>query len=327
MEKLKNDLASGKIDNVYLFFGEENYLKRDFKKKIKSVCIKDGDTINFNQYGNKNIDIGEVISLADTLPFFADYRLIILENTGLFKKSADELSEYIEHVPETTVILFIEDEVDKRLKLFKTVKKYGRVVEFPRQSEKVLQKWVLGKIKKENKQITKDALNLFFVKTGLDMENISSEIEKILCYTYNKDSITTEDINEVCTEQTNNRIFDMIRAIGDKEQKKALDLYYDLLMLKEPPLRILALLSRQFRLLIQVKELVRIHKGREEIAKYTGLHSFIVKQYISQAEGFSTKLLKKANEDCLHTEEEIKSGRISDKLGVELLIVEYSLAS
>lgn len=324
MEKLKKDISSGQFNRVYLFYGEESYLKNDYKKRIKAACIKDDDTINFNQFEGKNIDLNEIFSLADTMPFFADYRLIMLENTGLFKKSDEKLSEYFEKIPDTTILLFVEDEVDKRTKTFKAVKKFGRVVEFPRQNEKILEKWVLGKIKKENKQITKNALDLFFVKTGVDMENIASEIEKLLCYTLNKDSITVEDVEAVCTEQVNNRIFDMIRAIAEKNQKKALDLYYDLLTLKEPPLRILALLSRQFRLLYQVKELSKLRKSRDDIAKYTGLHSFIVKQYISQSEGFSTKLLKKANEDCIRTEEEIKSGRIADKLGVEILIVEYS---
>jgi len=324
VEKLNKDISAGQFNNVYLFYGEETYLKNDYKNRIKKACIKDDDTINFNQYEGKNIDLKEIFSLADTMPFFADYRLILLENTGLFKKSNDELSEYFEKVPDTTILLFVEDEIDKRSKTFKSAKKHGRVVEFPRQNEKVLEKWVLGKIKKENKQITKNALDLFFSKTGVDMENIASEIEKLLCYTLNKDSITEEDVDAICTEQVNNRIFEMIRAIAEKNQKRALDLYYDLLTLKEPPLRILALLSRQFRLLYQVKELLRLRKGRDEIARYTGIHSFIVRQYISQAGGFSGKMLKRAREDCIRTEEEIKSGKIADKLGVELLIVEYS---
>lgn len=227
-------------------------------------------------------------------------------------------------MPNTTILLFVEDEIDKRTKTFKAAKKFGTVVEFQRQNEKVLEKWVLGKIKKENKQITRNALDLFFLKTGVYMENISSEIEKLLCYTLNKDSITEEDVEAVCTQQINNRIFDMIKAIAEKNQKKALDLYYDLLMLKEPALRILALLSRQFRLLYEVKQLQKLRKSRDEIAKYTGLHSFVVKQYITQAESFSTGLLKKANEDCIKTEEEIKSGKIADKLGVEILIIKYS---
>ena len=87
------------------------------------------------------------------------------------------------------------------------------------------------------------------------MENISKELEKLLCYTMGRDVITSEDVKAICTEQTENKIFEMINAIAEKRQKKALDLYYDLLALKEPPMRILYLITRQFNLLMQVKDL------------------------------------------------------------------------
>lgn len=324
MKELQKELAAGKFHKIYLFFGEETYLKREYKNKIKNACIDDEDTINFNQYEGKNVNPREIIDLSQTLPFFAEHRLIILENTGFFKKSSDELAEYAAEIPDTSILLFVETEVDKRTKLYKAVKKYGKIVEFPRQSEKILEKWVLSRIKKENCQVTKAAVTLFLQKTGADMENIASELEKLICYTIDKESITEDDVIQICTEQTSSRIFEMIRAIGEQNQKKALDLYYDLLTLKEPPLRILALISRQFWLLYQVKELTKLNRGRDDIAKLTGLHGFVVNQYISQSKGFKTSVLKDAVQHCVDTEESIKKGRIADKLGVELLIVKFS---
>lgn len=324
MKELQQDLEKQQFKNVYLFYGEESYLKSMYKNKLKEACINVDDTINFNQYEGKSINPKEIIDLAETMPFFAERRLIILENTGFFKKSADELAEYIAEIPETTVLLFVEDEVDKRLKLFKAVKANGRIVEFARQNEKVLTKWVLGKLKKEGKQITETALNLFFQKTGADMENIDSELEKLLCYTMDADHISVEDVETICTEQTTNKIFDMISFIAQKRQKEALDLYYDLLTLKEPPLRILALLSRQFYLLMQVKDLMRLEMSRDEIAKKTGLHSFVAGKYMTQTKQFKMKELKKATEDCVLAEESVKTGKMGDKLAVELLIIQYS---
>ena len=118
----------------------------------------------------------------------------------------------------------------------------------------------------------------FLEKTGTDMGNISQELEKLLSYTMGRDVITRADIEAVCTTQITNRIFEMIRAVTEKKQRKALDLYQDLLALKEPPMRILFLLARQFNLLLQVKELLAEHCDQATIAKRTGLQSFVVRK-------------------------------------------------
>ena len=132
--------------------------------------------------------------------------------------------------------------------MYKAVKKSGRVVEFKRQDERTLARWVLGTLKKEGKSITEETMHVFLGRTGADMENIDRELEKLLCYTIGKDLITTEDVEAVCTEQTENRIFDMIQAITEQDQRRALDLYADLLSMKEPPMRILYLDRKSTRL-------------------------------------------------------------------------------
>ena len=149
-------------------------------------------------------------------------------------------------------------------------------MEFTTQDSNTLMRWVLGMMKKEGKQITQRDMELFLQKTGTDMGNIERELEKLLCYTMGRDVITKADIEAVCTTQITNHIFDMLRAVTDKNQKKALDLYYDLLALKEPPMRILFLLARQFNLILQVKELVKKDMTRQ-IGKKAGLQPFVVR--------------------------------------------------
>ena len=158
-------------------------------------------------------------------------------------------------MPQETIIIFVENEVDKRGKMFKAVKQNGRVVELARQDARTLQSWILGMLKREQKNITGDALRLFMEKSGDDMENIANELEKLLSYTYGKDAIEAADVQDICTVTTESRVFDMIRALAEKRQKEALDLYYDLLSLKEPPMRILFLIARQFNQMLQLKDL------------------------------------------------------------------------
>lgn len=324
MKELNQELQKGILRSVYLLCGDEAYLKRQYEKKIKTACIEGEDTINFHQYEGKGIDVQEVIGMAQTVPFFAEKRLLLLKNTGWFKSACDEMAEYIGSVPDTACLLFVEDDVDKRTRMYKAVKKSGRIVEFKTQDERTLLAWVGSLLKKEGKQITGSDFRLLLEKTGTDMDRISQELEKLICYTYGRDVITRNDIENVCSNQITNQIFDMINAMAEKQTKRALDLYYDLLALKEAPLRILALINRQFNLLIQVKDLDRLGKDKKEIASTTGLPPFFVGRYISQAKGFSMEQLKQALRDSVQAEEDVKMGKMADKLSVELLLVTYS---
>lgn len=171
-------------------------------------------------------------------------------------------------------MVFAEDEVDRRGKLYKAVKNVGRVVELNRQDDRTLANWVLRALRKEKKNITSSTMELFLTRTGNDMERIQKELEKLLCYTMGRDVITSEDVEEICTVRTENKIFDMINAIAEKKQKRALDLYYDLLSLKEPPMRILYLITRQFNLLMQVKEMLAQGFDQNLIAQNLKVQSF-----------------------------------------------------
>lgn len=255
MKDLIEDIRKKEFQKVYLLCGEEPYLRQLYKKKLTEAVLPEGDTMNLSVYTGKNVDPKAVIDQAETMPFFADKRLILLEDTGFFKNASPELADYIKSMPDTTCMVFVEEEVDKRGKLYKAVKSVGRIVEFGRQDERSLMRWILSSVKKEGKQITESAMRLFLEKAGDDMGNIQMELEKLFCYTLDKNEILPEDVEEICITRTENKIFDMIRAVAQKQQKKAMDLYYDLLALKEPPMRILFLIARQFNQLLQMKEL------------------------------------------------------------------------
>ena len=283
--------------------------------------------MNYHYFEGKDIKPGEVIDLAETMPFFAERRVIILENSGLFAHGGEELAEYLSAPAETAYFVFVEPTVDKRSKLYKATTAKGRAIEFKAQDEAILKRWILGFLKKENKNITERDLVFFLDKTGSDMANIRGELEKLLCYCMVKDVITAQDIEAVCTRQVSSQIFDMINAIADKNQKMAMTLYYDLLTLKEPPMRILFLITRQFNLLLQVKELKNKGLDANSIGEKVGLAGFIARKYVAQAAKFRENDLRRALSDCVESEEAVKTGRMNDVMSVELLIVKYSAAS
>ena len=324
MKKLAEEIKSGQLKQVYILYGEEAYLRNQYKDKLRDALLDGGDPMNFHYFEGKDVKAGEVIDLAETMPFLAQRRVIILENSGLFSHEGEELAEYLGAPAETAYFVFAEPAVDKRSKLYKAATAKGRAIEFTAQDEAVLKRWILGFLKKENKKITELDLDLFLDKTGSDMENIRGELEKLLCYCLDKDVITAQDIEAVCTKQVSNQIFDMINAVAEKRQKQAMELYYDLLTLKEPPMRILFLITRQFNLLLQVKELKNKGLDANTIGTKVGLAGFIARKYVAQASKFKEDDLRRALTDCVESEEAVKTGRMNDVMSVELLIVKYS---
>ena len=327
MKSLNEDLKTGKFKQIYLLYGEEAYLKKQYKERFVKAMLPVGDTMNYACYEGKNTDIKEVIDLAETLPFFAERRLILFEDTGFFKSSGSDLADYISDMPETTCFIFIENEVDKRSKLYKAVKAKGHIVELGVQDENTLRRWVQGLVKKEGKTMAQGDVAYFLNKVGTDMENITKELEKLVCYAMDRDVLTRTDIDAVCVTQITSHIFEMVNAVADKKQRKALDLYYELLALKEPHMRILFLLTREYRILFHVKALLKQGYGKNEIASKAGLHPFAAGRYMDQANRFHSKELRAVIEEGADIEQRVKTGLLTDHLAVELFLVKYSAAA
>lgn len=329
MQQINEDIKSGQFKQMYLLYGEEAYLRRQYRDKLNealdggeaSMGFSMGNSMNSHSFEGKDQNIGEIIDLAETLPFLAERRVLVFENTGLFKSGGEKLAEYLAEPSPTAYFVFAENEVDKRSKLFKQVQKEGRAVEFSTQDERTLKRWVAGLLKKDGKQITESCAEYFLDKVGTDMGNIRLELEKLVCFCMDRSVVEKEDVDMVCTTRISSHIFDMVTAIGDRQTKKALTLYYELLALKEPPMRILFLIARQCNTLLQVKQLKNKGFDNKAIGTKTGLPGFVAGKYASQAAKFKEKDLRRAVEKCVESEEAVKTGRLNDTLSVELLIM------
>ena len=321
MKTIDNDIKTGQFKQIYLLYGEEQYLIRQYRDKLKHALAADDDTMNFSAFSGSDINQKEIIDLAETLPFLAERRVMFFKDTGLFKAGGEKLAEYLANPNDTTFFVFTESEVDKRSKLYKAVQSKGYVAEFTVQDENTLKRWIAGILGKEGKKISENTAQLLLSKTGTDMENIQMELEKLICYCLDRDVVTAEDVEAVCTTRITNHIFDMVNAIAEKQPQKALQLYYDLLALKEPPMRVLFLIARQCNLLLQTKELKNRGHDNKTIASKIGVPPFAAGKYVAQASHFKTSVLKNAVKQCVETEEAVKSGRMNDMMSVEILIL------
>jgi DNA polymerase-3 subunit delta len=321
MQHIQNDIKQDTFKHIYLLYGEERYLKKQYTERLRNALCAEGDQMNTHFYSGKDIPIGEIIDLAETMPFLAERRVIFISDSGLFKSGGEKLAEYLNAPSETAYFIFTESEIDKRSKLFKAVQSNGYAAEFTVQDEQTLKKWIAGVLGRDGKKITENTVQLLLQKTGTDMENIQMELEKLVCYCMDKEIVTAEDVEAICTTRISNHIFDMVNAIADGRRREALQLYYDLLALKEPPMRILFLIARQCNLLMQVKEMRSHGYDSKAIAPKIGVPPFIAGKYITQAGRFKPSVLRSAVEQCVASEEAVKSGRMNDMMSVEILIL------
>lgn len=323
MKILSQHMKSGQYKSVYLIYGEEDYLRKQYKDRMREALIGD-DTMNYNYYEGKGISVKELIDVGETLPFFNERRLILVENSGFFSSSQEELAGYLKEKPETTCFLFVEKDVDKRNKLFKTVSSLGYAANMTAPDERTLIRWISGILKKEQRFMREDAMRHFLERIDTDMENIRRELDKLVVYTDGAQEITVGDIDEVCTVYTESQVFDMVRSVAEKQQSKALELYYDLIAQKEAPMRILYWITRQFNQLYQIKDLQSKGYPDHVIAERMGVRDFVVRKNKTLCQRFSLEELRKSIQICVEREEDVKTGRLNDRMAVELLIIQFS---
>ncbi len=326
MQQLNAEIKSGELKQAYLLYGEETYLVRSFRDKFMEAMLGGADQMNLNRYVGKDVSVAQIIDMAETLPFFAEHRVIVMENTGLLKSGGDELAAYLNDQPSSsTFFLVVEEEVDKRSKLYKALEKKGRPIEFMQQDEEMLQKWILTLLKSAGGlNITASTMNYLLQCTGCGMQNISNEVAKLTAYCANRGEVTVADIDAICSHQVTSQIFKMTDAMATRDRMKAMNYYYDMIELQEEPIRILTMVTRHFNLLMQAKDIIARGGNDRVIAEQMGLSPYQAGLYARQSRAFALPWLKRAFAECVETDRRIKSGLIDRYLGVETLILKYS---
>ena len=198
-------------------------------------------------------------------------------------------------------------------------------MELPFQDESTLKRWILGNVRQEKKQNVGCFGRIFSGKSRNRYAEYQGRTGKtVLLYTASGRDHTGGH-RAVCINQIGNHIFEMVNAVAEKKQRKALDLYYELLALKEPPMRILFLLVRQYQIFIPcTQSLQKKGYGKKEIAAKAGLHPFAAGKYMEQTRYFKSEELRAVLEESADLEERVKTGRLTDTLAVELFLVKCS---
>lgn len=319
MQNLKADISNKSFKKIYLFYGDEQYLSRAYKKMIKNAIVGDDDDMNYAYYENAGDNLRKIEETADTLPFFAERRLIILENCGLFKKD-NSFADYVPNIPDTTTIVVMEREVDKRSRLFKAVSANGYACEFKKQSIDELKVFATRYFAKAGKNISQSAMQLFIDSVGDDMNNIVNEAEKVIAYSGERSVIEGADISAVCVSQTESKIFEIVDAILAGDSKKVFSIYEDLITLRESPFGILGLIRNNYVRMLAIRELSQKGLDASEIAQRVKSQDWLVKKTVNKIKKIPAKKLENAVSLMADTEFAIKTGDMGEQTGVEILL-------
>ncbi|MBR3244673.1 MAG: DNA polymerase III subunit delta [Parasporobacterium sp.] len=331
-------ISKDKIANVYLFYGEENYKKRLYRDSLKKI-ITGGNSMNYSYFEGNSINFSEVYDSVVTLPFFAEKRLVVVENSGKLKGKAKDgnegeekdtaadalLLKILEELPPSTCLAFFEESVAKNKKIYKQIKSKGEVVECSADTDGDVISWLSKGFAQAGKKTDRHTLQLLVDRVGTDYDKLRREYEKILGYVGDNPVITSEDICAIASEDVESKIFDMLGAMGRKDVRKVLEKYNDLLVNREHPLYILAMLRIQFRTLLQTAELRNKGYTTQEVARILKKRDFVIRNAEGYLRGgFKMKDVRNILEEISETDKKIKTGDLNEQTGVEMLLIRFS---
>ena len=335
VENLEKDLKQGNLNSIYLLYGEETFLLESCLKKIKNNFGERKEGINEIKLDDTNVN--SIISDMETPAFGYEKKIIIVRNSGLFKKEgkrktgvntklienvARYINENIEIIKEAVVLVFVEKEIEKN-ELYKEVEKNGIVCEF--QELKPIQ--LIARIKaicKAYKVNIDDNTAKYFIEcAGTNMQDLINEIRKLIEYGGENSEITKKEIDLLCIKQLDSVIFDLTDNIGKKNVTKALQVLNDLLYQKEPIQKILITLYNHFKKLYITKLAIRENKNIAESLKLKPNQIFLVNKYKMQANYFGEKELRTIIEELINLDYNYKTGLMDLNIGLESILCRY----
>ncbi|MBS3995005.1 MAG: DNA polymerase III subunit delta [Alkaliphilus sp.] len=336
LEELKRD----QLGHLYLFHGIEKFHIEYTLQKIKEKIVSEGlENLNFQVIEGKDANLDTLKNACETTPFLRGKRMVIIKDLeNLYSKKSNtkedeenKLIKYIENLPEYTHLFFSSMEpIDSRKKIVKAIAKNGKIVEFPKLSSKDLSRWIQKTFLKYKKEISEKQVHVLMETIGYldknsvkNLQDVENEIKKICNYIGDRTNITNQDIEIMTPKNLDNNIFSLVEAIGLKNGGKAFTFLNDILLDGESEIRVLHMISRQFRFLYQVKLLEKQGYTSTAIASKINVQAYVAKKFLSQAMNFDVFTLENAMKQCLQTDIDMKKGKIAHRLGIEILISKF----
>lgn len=322
MAVINQHIKSGEFAKIYLLYGEERYLVNQYRDKLLAALTDKDDSLNFMKFAGNGIDTSELIAFCNEMPFFADRRVVLVENSGLFKSSNEDFAKKLVEIEDTSVAIFVEMDVDTRYKLFKAVDKSGEALEFVTPDEKMMVTWVKSLFRDAEVATTDAAIYRIIECAKMDMNCIKNDVDKMISYAGDTRQVSEHDVEILCSQDAESKVYQMIDYIIAKQKDKASRMYHDLLENKEAPIMINSCIMRQYNKLLLVKLAAADGAQDASLAKIAGCPVWAVKNYKAQCRPYTADQLKGIVERCNDMDYKLKTGQVMDAAAIEVMIVE-----
>ncbi|MFV9510987.1 DNA polymerase III subunit delta [Tepidibacillus sp. LV47] len=319
--------------SIYLFYGLESYL---IEQKIEQIIHQrlpfEEREMNLITYDLQVTPIEEVIQEAETLPFLSEHKVVIAKNAYFLtgqkantkvEHEIESLERFLENpVDYSTLILTVfSEKLDERKKITKILKQTATVESFAILKGKELVDFVFKLARKEGVGITLDAAQFLVYTIGKELQILEQEIKKMALYVGKEGQIDLQVVKELTARTLEKNIFSLIEKVANLQIDQAIRMLYDLLKNKEEPIKIVALLARQFRIMLYTKELAQKGYSNQQIASQIGVHSYVVQLALQQGKSFERQQLREILSQLATIDFEIKTGKKDKVLALELFLL------
>jgi len=337
------ELEKDALKPVYLFYGTEMYLMDHAVEKLRAEKINEAYAdFNWNVYDGATSEIDEILGSSETLPFFDETKVVLVKNAPFFnatknrltQATEDALLEYLKSPASSTILVFMgSGKPDKRKKLYKNLAKTGKAVEYGKLDDRTYPKWIQKVLKDAGKSIDNRTLQFLMEQTAyLDygsektLHDVQNMLQKVIGYSGQREEITQNDIETMIDKPLEKSIFDMVDSLGSNKTDAAFRISHKLFTEGEPPIKVMAMVTRHFRLLLKTKLYMEEGYTPTTLSSKLKLPAFVVKKNAAQIRPFSKKRLQYMLNACLETEFAMKTGQSEGRLAIETLMVKLSQA-
>ncbi|MFT9848609.1 DNA polymerase III subunit delta [Aneurinibacillus sp. REN35] len=344
IQRVIKEIRQGKVAPIYVLYGTEQYIMDETVRLIEETLLDEASRdFNYNTYDLRETPIQTVLQDAETFPFMGEKRVIrasyaMLLTGAKLPSSAPEhdvnaLISYAGNPPDYSVLIIevAADKLDERKKAVKALRKDGLIIECAPLKEGALAEWAMRQAKHYGVQMSTAAAELLIAMSGTQLGRLDKEIEKMAVYVGAGEEITEDTVEMLATRELEHDIFRLIDKVARLQIEDAVRMYYDLQRLNTgssetkgegEPLKILTLLARQFRILLQIKTLTPRGYSPQQMASLLGIHPYVAKLANEQAHAFSEKALRRILHRLAEEDIRIKTGQIDKVLALELFILE-----
>lgn len=320
-------------NNIMAIYGEvPELVEKKSNEIVESYLNEKKDDFNYVKYNLYDTSFNQIIEEALTMPFISKKKAIVVKNAFIFtgeKVSKDiqpnneQVNEFLEKYDGENFIIFevYQNKLDERKKITKTLKKTSKLAKVEQMSEQEIKNWIKNKLHENFKDIKQDALDLFIELTGINFNIVSQELEKIILFLGERTTINKKDVEEIINRSLEQNVFLLTEYIQKGEKYKAIQLIKDLIVMKEEPIKLLALITSNYRLYYQCKILSRKGYSGQQIAKTINVHPYRVKLALNQVKHYQLTHLLNIIDQCAETDYKLKSSYMDKQLILELFIL------